>query len=87
MIIGTNDTIGTVSSRPTSPLSQPHWKMATITPYAAAIERMFMIAAFSGARMDRNTIMSRMNDNPTTAPMNSGSRSWMRSPRSTNAAA
>ncbi len=45
-----------------------------------------MIAAFSGTRIDRNTIMSRMNDSPTTAPMNSGSRSWMRSPRSMNAA-
>jgi len=27
-----NDTMGTVSPWPNSPLPQPHWKMATITP-------------------------------------------------------
>ncbi len=31
-IIGMNDTIGTVSSTPTRPFSQPHWNTATITP-------------------------------------------------------
>ena len=32
MNIGTKDTIGTVDSRPTRSLPQPHWKMATTTP-------------------------------------------------------
>jgi hypothetical protein len=31
-IIGMNDTIGTVSSTPKRPLSQPHWKTATMIP-------------------------------------------------------
>ena len=48
IIIGTNATIGTVSSSPNSPLNQPHWKTATITPYAAPIESRFMTAALSG---------------------------------------
>ena len=32
MNIGTNDTIGTVSSRPMRLLPQPHWNTATTTP-------------------------------------------------------
>ncbi len=33
-----------------------------------------MIAALIGTRIDRNTIIKRMNDSPTTDPMKSGSR-------------
>src|SRR4051794_38546066 len=33
--MGTNGFTGTVCSRPTTPLAQPHWKTATTTPYAA----------------------------------------------------
>ena len=32
IIIGMNETIGTVSSTPNRPLPQPHWNTATITP-------------------------------------------------------
>ena len=34
----------------------------------------FMSAAFSGTRIDRNTIINKMNDITRTAPMNTGSR-------------
>ena len=66
---GTNATIGIVSSSPIRPLPQPHWNTATITPYAAPIDSRFMIAALSGTRIERNTIISRMNAPSTTAPM------------------
>ena len=86
IIIGTNATMGTVWSSPNRPFAQPHWNTATITPYAAPIERRFMTAALSGTRIERNTTISSRNDSPTTTPMNSGSRSWIRSPMSMNAA-
>jgi hypothetical protein len=86
IIIGTKATIGTVSSRPTRFFCQPHWKIATTTPYAAPIDSRFMIAAFSGTRIDRNTIMSSTNDRAMTVPMNSSRRDAMRSARSMNVA-
>jgi hypothetical protein len=56
-------------------LSHPHWKTATITPYAAPIDSRFMMTAFSGTRMLRNTVMRSTNESRSTRPMNSGRRS------------
>ena len=44
------------------------------------------MAALSGTRIERNTIISRMNDIATTAAMNSGSLFVMRSVRSVSIA-
>ena len=44
---------------PTTFLSQPFWKIATTTPYAAPIDNRFMITAFSGTSSDRNTSINR----------------------------
>ena len=85
-IIGTYATIGVVSDTPTTFLSQPHWNTATITPNDAPIDSRFITAAFNGTNTDRNTIISSRNDKATTAPMNSGNRSWIRCPRSMYAA-
>ena len=40
---------------PTTFLTQPFWKIATMTPYAAPIDSRFMITALSGTRIERNT--------------------------------
>ena len=47
-IIGTHGSIGPVVPTPIRLADQPHWKTATITPYAAPIDSRFMITAFSG---------------------------------------
>ncbi len=86
IIIGTNDTIGTVLCRPSSSLPHPNWNTATTTPYAAPIDSRFMTPAVNGITTDRNAAMSKRNESPTTARMNHGSRAAMRSPRSTYAA-
>ena len=52
---------------------QPHWKTATITPYAAPTESRFMITALSGTSRLRNTIMSRTNESRSTKPTTTGS--------------
>ncbi len=67
-------------------MPQPHWKMATTTPYAAPIDSRFISAAFSGTRIERNTSISSTNDNSTTAPMNTGSAPATLSARSMNIA-
>ena len=54
--------------------SQPHWKIATITPYAAPTDSMFMITAFSGTRMLRNTISNKTKLSINTAPISSARR-------------
>jgi len=38
IIMGTNGTMGTVDSSPTSPFAHPHWNTATVAPYAAATD-------------------------------------------------
>ena len=76
-IMGTNGSIGPVRLIPTMPPNHPHWNTATTTPYAAPMERMFMIAALSATTIDRNTTISSRNENSRTAPMNRGSRSEM----------
>ncbi len=67
-----NDSIGPCWT-PNRPPSQPHWKIATITPSAALIESRFMTAACSGITSERNTIISSSALSSTTTPMNSGS--------------
>ncbi len=73
-MIGKNAWIGPGFPMPTSSLPQPHWKIATITPYAAPTDNRFMIAALSGTRIDRNTVISNKKLSRITTPMNSGSR-------------
>ena len=58
--------MGAASTPKTDP-NQPHWKMATTTPYADPIDSTFMITALSGTRIDRNTIIRSRNDTPSTA--------------------
>ena len=74
IIIGTNGSIG-AGSTPNSESIQPHWKMATTTPYAAAIDSTFMMTALSGTSSDRKTIINNRNDSSSTTPMNMISRS------------
>ena len=52
-----NDSIGPCWT-PNRPPSQPHWKIATITPSAALMLSRFMTAACSGITSERNTIIS-----------------------------
>src|SRR5262247_4176491 len=73
-ITGIHGSMGPVCDTLNTSFSQPHWNTATITPYAAPIERRFMTTALTGTAMERNTVMSRRKDNNTTAPMTSGSR-------------
>ena len=42
MITGRNGSIGPARPRPSSSLPQPHWKIATTTPKAAATAAMFI---------------------------------------------
>ena len=58
---------------PTKPSSQPHWKIATITPSEAVMLSRFMIAACRGITSERNTTISSSADSATTTPMKSGS--------------
>ncbi len=43
-------------------MPQPHWKTATITPYAAPMESRFISAALSGTTTERKTSISSRND-------------------------
>ena len=72
--IGTQLETGTAWSRPSSSVPQPHWKTATITPYAAAMLSRFITAALIGITTDRKTIASSRMETPTTKPMTSQSR-------------
>jgi hypothetical protein len=67
--MGTNETMGTVLSRPMRSFAQPHWNTTTITPYAAATESRFITAAVSGTRTEWNTSSSNRNERSTTAKM------------------
>ena len=44
-VAGAAVTIGTAPLSPIAPLSQPYWKIAVSTPYAAPIESTLMSAA------------------------------------------
>ena len=67
-----NDSIGPFWT-PIRPPSQPHWKIATITPSDAPMLSRFITAACSGITSERNTTISSSADSSTTTPMNSGS--------------
>ena len=82
--IGTQLETGTAWSSPSRPVPQPHWKTATITPYAAPMLSRFITAAFSGTITDRNTRASSSTETATTKPMTSQSRSASRSAMSAN---
>ncbi len=70
---GAHASIGPSLPTPMSPMPQPHWNTATITPYAAPTERRFMITALSGTSRLRNTSISNTNDSSSTSPTTSGS--------------
>ncbi len=72
-IIGKNGSIG-AGSTPNTDDSQPHWKTATTTPYADAIDNTFINTAFNGTSTERNTMVSNKNDTPSTAPKNTRMR-------------
>ena len=52
--IGTKAGIGNFSSMPTNDEPQPHWKIATTTPYAAPTDSRLRMAAFVGTVRDRS---------------------------------
>ncbi len=58
MITGRKGSIGPARPRPSSSLPQPHWKIATTTPKAAATAATFIAAAFSGMPMERKASSS-----------------------------
>jgi hypothetical protein len=66
---------GTAWSSPSAPAPQPHWKTATMTPYAAPMLSRFMTAALSGTTTERNITVSRSTETPTTKAMTSQMRS------------
>src|ERR1700742_4739059 len=72
--IGTYAGMGSVDCRPIRLLAQPHWKMATMTPKAAPIERMLRIAALIAITTDRNAVVSSRNEIATTARISQISR-------------
>src|ERR1700761_9774287 len=65
-MIGRKPTTGPVAGTPSRPASQPHWKTATVAPKLAATDSRKPTAALTGTRNDRNTIMSRSSESPTT---------------------
>ena len=73
-IIGTQNSMGPGRPIPTTLRSQPHWKMATITPYAAPIDSRFMTPALTATRTDRNTASSRRKESTMTAATMMGRR-------------
>src|SRR4051795_10296352 len=73
-MIGRNDSIGPVAS-PNRLAKLPSWKISVTTPNAPAIDSRLKTPAFTGIRIERNTIASSSSDSPTTTPMNSGSLS------------
>ena len=74
IIMGSHAGTGVGSLIPTRFPSQPPLAASVMTPYAAAIDRTFMIAALTATASERNTDMSRTNDSRTTPPINHGSR-------------
>ncbi len=81
---GRNGSIG-AGSIPVSPPNHPHWKMATTTPYAEAIDSMFMITALSGTSNERKTIARSRNDSESTAAKNTSVRLAMYAEKSIDA--
>src|SRR4030081_1148925 len=59
---------------PTTDPSHPHWNTATITPYAAPIDSMFITAALTGTAIDRNATINKKNETRMTPPMTQISR-------------
>ena len=57
---GRNGKIGPVPVTPRMPLSQPHWKTATVTPMAAANDSRLVTTAVSETTAERNRISSMM---------------------------
>ena len=53
---------------------QPHWKIATITPYAAPIDSRFMIAALVAITTERNAVVSSTKATATTTRIRSSMR-------------
>ena len=86
MNTGTNETIGTAPSTPSSDAPQPCSKTATTTPYAAPIESRLNAADTSGTQIDRKTAISSSTLSPTTSAMKIGSRSEIRAARSSSVA-
>jgi len=73
-IIGAHASTGPALPTPIRSLPHPHWKMATITPYAAPTDSRFMMTAFSGTSRLRNTIISSRKLTISTPPMSNGRR-------------
>ena len=65
-MMGRKDSNGCGSSM--SP-NMPSWKMATVTPNVAAMDRPKPSAAISGTQIERNTSISTMNASPRTMAM------------------
>ena len=80
--MGMNGSMG-AGSTPKMSFIQPHWKIATTTPYAAPIDNRFITTALSGTSSERNTAMSKRNDSVNTAAKNRMSRPARYSEKST----
>src|SRR5579875_4193948 len=59
--------MGSVDCRPITLFAQPHSKTATMTPYAAPIDKMLSMAALVAITTERNAVVSKMNEIATTA--------------------
>jgi hypothetical protein len=64
--IGSRNSTGPMVSRPTSSLSRPHRKTATVAPRETPTESRKPSAALRGTQIERNTATSRMTASPTT---------------------
>lgn len=76
-IIGAHASTGPGWSTPISEAPQPHWKTATMKPYAAPTDSRFITTAFTGTSTLRNTIISRRKLRISTAPIRRGRRPAM----------
>ena len=72
--IGTKAGIGSFSWMPINDDPQPHWKIATTTPYAAPTDSRFSTAALVAITTDRNATVSRTKASSTTARISQGMR-------------
>src|SRR6266487_3751087 len=54
--------------KPSSDCPQPHWKIATMTPYAAATDSRLRMTAVSAMTSDRKAMSSRANASSSTKP-------------------
>src|SRR2546430_3154078 len=71
--IGIQNSMGAALT-PNMLCSQPHWKMATMAPYAAPMDSRFMTTAFRATMTERNKVISSRNDSSTTAVTIQGRR-------------